>query len=188
VGEAEGGRDCREIGRGRSAAREEGARGGSRREMQPPHHARGMYTRVCVRACVRARAADILHRLRGRSEATGRKRQSTTASSARKPRRNDTRAGANWALEVMPSRGMFFHPRSMPQTRLPPPPPCPPPGDLFLPPRSSRSWRFGAVDQQARPEEDERKFSSVARIPEEHSSDPSRSRVEYRSGDNAPSD
>lgn len=33
----------------------------------------------------------------------------------RKPRRNDTRAGANWALEVTPSRGMLFHPRSMPR-------------------------------------------------------------------------
>lgn len=33
----------------------------------------------------------------------------------RKPRRNDTRAGANWALEVTPSRGMLFHPRSVPR-------------------------------------------------------------------------
>lgn len=34
----------------------------------------------------------------------------------RKPRRNDTRAGANWALEVTPSRGMLFHPRSVPRS------------------------------------------------------------------------
>lgn len=51
--------------------------------------------------------------LRERNETTGRKRQST-AVSMRKPRRNDTRAGANWALEVTPSRGMLFHPRSVP--------------------------------------------------------------------------
>lgn len=51
--------------------------------------------------------------LGGRNETAGRKRQSTAAS-MRKPRRNDTRAGANWALEVTPSRGMLFHPRSVP--------------------------------------------------------------------------
>lgn len=32
----------------------------------------------------------------------------------RKPRRNDTRAGANWALEVTPPRGMLFHPQDRP--------------------------------------------------------------------------
>lgn len=78
--------------------------------------------------------------LRGRNETAGRKRQSTAAS-MRKPRRNDTRAGANWALEVTPSRGMLFHPRSVPRsppsrpTNHPPPPSClpsrPPPAALF---------------------------------------------------------
>lgn len=52
--------------------------------------------------------------LRRRNETTGRKRQWTTVST-RKPRRNDTRASANWALEVTPSRGMLFHPRSVPR-------------------------------------------------------------------------
>lgn len=59
-------------------------------------------------------AIYIYNYLRRRNETTGRKRQSTTVST-RKPRRNDTRASANWALEVTPSRGMLFHPRSMPR-------------------------------------------------------------------------
>lgn len=99
---AEGYRDREEIGNARRL------RG---REMRPS------YIYIYIYA---------YNRLRGRNETTGRKRQSTTAS-MRKPRRNDTRTGANWALEVTPSRGMLFHPRSVPQTRLPPPPSGRPP-------------------------------------------------------------
>jgi len=90
----------------------------TRREIQPSHHARYTYC------------------LRRRNETTGRKRQSTIVST-RKPRRNDTRASANWALEVTPSRGMALPPSEYAPTTFSSstdflPTPSPPP-NLFLP-------------------------------------------------------
>lgn len=81
------------------------------RKMQPPHHA---YIHVYVYVYFAYTYVYVNH-LCGRNETAGRKRQSTAAS-MRKPRRNDTRAGANWALEVTLSRGMLFHPRTPDQT------------------------------------------------------------------------